>query len=189
MAIENYVLNLDEQFGIEHVVADPWQAELMCQRLEADTGHKRRNSLRRYGSQPWVKALPPTATNLRTQATLCLECFRDRRLRLYDCPELRYDLERLHVEEKAGSFRLSSPHDAAGHGDAFSAFSLALVSCHEIAGKKRAVASPFLGWVDSPVALTGQGHRPAPKTRTEMIAEAEPSELQTQLLRMSKRRF
>jgi hypothetical protein len=40
------------------------------------------------------------------------------------------------VEEKSYGIRLSSPRDGEGHGDTFSAFSLALLVAHELAGKK-----------------------------------------------------
>ena len=80
--------------------------------------------------------VPPTAANLREQATLCIESFTDRRLQLYDCEPLRHDLLKLRVEEKSYGIRLTSPRDGEGHGDTFSAFSLALLIAHELAGRK-----------------------------------------------------
>ncbi len=135
-AVEHHVLALDERYGLEFVGFDPWQMEHLAQRLEADSAHRRRNVRRRYGSQPWMREIPPTAANLRQQAALTIECFQDRRMQLFDCPPLRRDLERLRVEEKNYGFRLVSPRDETGHGDSASAFCLALLLAHELAGKK-----------------------------------------------------
>ncbi len=137
--VERHLLDLDATFGLESIVFDPWQAELLAQRLEADTGHKRRNNRRRFSKKPWCREMPPSGTNLRNQATLVLECFADRRLLFYPCEEIRRDLLKLRVEEKSYGFRLTSPRDGDGHGDTFSAFALALVVAHEVAGKKRVV--------------------------------------------------
>lgn len=140
MEIERYVLELDEKFGLEAIGADPWQAELLLQRLEADTGHTRRNERRFAGDQPWARGIPPTATNLRAQATMVIETFNDRRLQCYPCEPLRRDLMRIRVEEKSYGIRLNSPRDGDGHGDTFSAFSLALLLAHEYAGQETAIA-------------------------------------------------
>jgi hypothetical protein len=134
--VERHVLELDEAFGLECVAFDPWQAEHMAQTLEVDAGHRRRNQRRIYGSMPWMREVPPTPVNLRQQATLVIELFNDRRLQLYECPPLRRDLSKLRVEEKSYGVRLVSPRDGEGHGDTFSAFALALLLGHEIAGKK-----------------------------------------------------
>lgn len=134
--VERHILGLDAKYGLEFVAADPWQAEHMMQRLEVDSGHRRRNQRRLYNAQPWVRSIPPTAANLRQQATLVIESFQDRRLRFYDCPLLQRDLRKVRCEEKSYGMRLTSPRDGDGHGDLFSAFSLALLIAHEIAGKK-----------------------------------------------------
>jgi len=145
--IEQYILRLDQEFDIEFCAIDPWQAELLGQRLEQDSEHRRRNQRRIFNSQPWVRAVQPTAANLRQQASLTIESFTDRRLKLYDYPPLRTDLEKLRVEERpGGSFRLTSPRDNTGHGDSFSAFALALMMAHEVAGKKPAQAGIVGVW-------------------------------------------
>jgi hypothetical protein len=138
--VEKHVLELDQRFGLETVAFDPWQAEHMAQRLEADTGHKRRNSNRRWWAKPWMKEIPPTAANLRQQATLTIESFADRRLQFYPCEHLNRDLHKLRVEEKSYGIRLTSPRDGEGHGDTFSAFANALIAAHELAGKVPMVA-------------------------------------------------
>lgn len=135
-AVERRILEFDKQWGLEQVAFDPWQMEHLAQRLEADSGRRRRNQRRRFGSAPWMREVPPTGANLREQATLTIECFQDRRLALYPCEQLKRDLLKLRVEEKSYGIRLVSPRDGDGHGDLFSAFANALVIAHELAGKR-----------------------------------------------------
>jgi len=138
--VERHVLAMDELFGLEFVAFDPWQAEHLAATLEADSGRRRRNQQRRFGNQPWMREVPPTAANLREQATLTIECFGDRRLEFYDCEPLRYDLRKLRAEEKSYGFRLVSPRDEHGHGDTFSAFANGLLVAHEVTTKRPVVA-------------------------------------------------
>jgi phage terminase large subunit-like protein len=142
--VEKYILQLDARYALEAVAFDPWQAEHLAQRLEAESAHRRRNQQRRHWAQPWMREVPPTAANLREQATLVLESFADRRLQMHPCEPLRRDLLRLRVEEKSYGIRLTSPRDASGHGDTFSAFSLALLLAHEHAGKRRVTAGAIV---------------------------------------------
>jgi phage terminase large subunit-like protein len=142
--IQRHILRLDERFGLEFVAFDPWQAEHLAQTIEADTTRRRRNARRRWGKQPFMRDMPPTAANLRQQASLTIESFQDRRLQLYDCEPLRHDLQKLRVEEKSYGYRLVSPRDGTGHGDTASAFCLALIIAHELAGQKpRSCTVPF----------------------------------------------
>jgi len=147
MEIELYLLGLDQRFGLEFCASDPWQAELLLQRLDADAGHRSRNHRRIYGSQPWTREIPPTATNLREIATLTIECFQDHRLHCYECEPLKRDLLKLRVEERQSgqTFRLTSPRDGEGHGDCFSAFANALLIAHEIAGKRPNIVRSLTG--------------------------------------------
>ncbi len=143
LEVERHLLELDERFGLEYVGFDPWQMEHLAQTLEADAGHRRRNQRRIYNSQPWMREIPPTATYLRQQATMTIESFNDRRVQLYDCEPLRRDLDKLRVEEKSYGIRLVSPRDGEGHGDTFSAFALALLMAHEVAGNRPFVVRPL----------------------------------------------
>jgi hypothetical protein len=171
LEVERHILELDERFGLEAVVCDPWQAESMMQRLEVDSGHRRRNQRRRFNSQPWVRSIPPTAANLREQATLVIESFGDRRLQLFDCEPLRRDLLKLRCEEKSYGIRLTSPRDGEGHGDTFSAFSLALLVGHELAGKKpfvvRSLLDPFVFDTTQPMPTVMQ------RASARLAAEAD----------------
>lgn len=137
--VERHILDLDRRFGLEFVGFDPWQAELLAQRLEADSERRRRNQRRRHWVEPWMQEVTPTAANLREIATLTIESFTDRRLELFDCVALRNDLLKLRVEEKSYGIRLTSPRDGDGHGDTFSAFSLALTLAHDLSGKKKTI--------------------------------------------------
>ncbi len=57
---------------------------------------------------------------------------------------MRRDLLKLRCEEKSYGIRLTSPRDGEGHGDTFSAFSLALLVGHELAGRKPTIAGRSL---------------------------------------------
>lgn len=138
--VERHLLELDERFNLECVGFDPWQAESMAQRLEVWSEHKRRSERKCYhDDKPWMQEVPPSATNLRDQCTLVIEAFADRRLKLFPCEPLRVDLLKLRAEEKSYGIRLTSPRDGEGHGDSYSAFALALLKAHEIAGAKPSV--------------------------------------------------
>jgi hypothetical protein len=114
--VEKHVLDLDQRFGLETVVLDPWQAELLGQRLEADTMHRRRNQRRRSWASPWVQSMPPTGPTLREQCSLTIECFQDQRFQFYDCPALKRDFLKLRVEQRQYGLRLTSPRDGAELG-------------------------------------------------------------------------
>lgn len=138
--VEKHVLEMDALFGLQYVGFDPWQAELLASRIEADSGRRRRNQQRRNWAKPFMHEVQPTAANLRAQATLVIETFNDRRFEAFHCEPLRQDLYKLRVEEKSYGIRLTSPKDETGHGDTFSAFSLALLVGHELGNKRPTVA-------------------------------------------------
>jgi hypothetical protein len=96
---------------------------------------KIRGEVRGTNRRVWLPMVEvaPVGANLQRQATVVLEAFSDRRLSLYADADLRRDLNRMRVVEKAYGFRLESPHDSEGHGDMGSAFCLALLAASEIA--------------------------------------------------------
>lgn len=163
--VEQHILDLDKQFGIEQVGFDPWQAELLASRVEADAGRRRRNQRRRRWAEPFMNELPPTAANLREQASLTIESFTDRRLEMYECGALRHDLQRLRAEDTAQGFKLRSPRDGHGHGDTFSAFALALVLAHKHNLKRPVVAGTSTKGMDQ--------HMQAQLRRIRRINDAE----------------
>ena len=139
-AIEDHILMLDRRFKLQSVQFDPSQAIGMAQRLELATEHRRRDEKwfgsSRHRPAGWMTEVPATGANLRDQASLTIQVFRDRNISLYPCQPLRHDLLRLRCEEKSYGYRLSSPRDGSGHGDSASAFMLALPKAHEIAGSR-----------------------------------------------------
>lgn len=143
ITVEKHLLEIDRQFGLEAVGFDPWQAEHLAQTIEADSERQQRNARRSNAAEPFMREVPPTATNLRQQATLTIEFFNDRRVIAYDCEDLRRDLNKLRVEEKSYGARLVSPRDGDGHGDTFSAFANALSIAHQAAGE----SSPFFTYI------------------------------------------
>jgi len=167
--IEYYILQLDKRFGLEQVVLDPWQAELLGQRLETDTTHRRRNQRRRLWTKPWVNMLPPSSVTLRDQASLTIESFADHRFRFYDYDPLRRDLLKLRAEEKQYGIRLTSPRDGEGHGDTFSAFALALLVGHEYTHAK----SNPIGIVSQDGNLVGSGPNSTERTVQEKFRQIE----------------
>ncbi|QDT56277.1 Phage Terminase [Caulifigura coniformis] len=149
MEVERYVRALDRKFALRRIGFDPWQAEHLAQRLEADAGHRRRQQHLPARVEPWMKEIPPSGANLRDMASLVLESFTDRRFQFFPCAPLHADLLKLRVEERPYGYRLVSPRDGDGHGDTFSAFALALLIAHQEAGKRKVVIG----------ALDGQGRR------------------------------
>ena len=99
--VQDCILELDAQYALERVGVDPWNAELLCSQLEASSQHRARNARRRQWTTPWIKEIPPNASNLRDQTSLILQYFGDHRIELFDCPPLARDLMKLRCEEKA----------------------------------------------------------------------------------------
>lgn len=174
LEVESHILEADLRFGLEYIIYDPWQSEHLAQTLEADTNHRRRNQRRAYSAQPWMIELPPTAANQRQQASLMIEFFNDHRIQLYDCEPLRRDLKKLRLEEKTnGSYRLVSPRDGEGHGDTVSAFALALVKAHEVAGSRRFVLTDIGGGGKYTNHLDAWNARVAEYERQQALAQQD----------------
>lgn len=107
-------------FGMKGVLYDPWQGEYLAQ------------SLREHGLM--ADPMPFIGQNLNLMATTVLECFRSRRIALYDEPELLDDLRNLTVEEKPYGFRLQAARTAeGGHGDRATALAIGLPKATEVA--------------------------------------------------------
>jgi phage FluMu gp28-like protein len=103
--------------------------------------------------------VPPTGQNLRDIASLTIESFTDHRVQLFACEPLLRDLKRLRVEERSSgtSWRLTSPRDGDGHGDSFSAFSIALLVASALSGEESVdVLDGWFGDDDSTDAFTAR---------------------------------
>jgi phage terminase large subunit-like protein len=130
--VEDSLVEIHDRFDLKQLNYDPWQATHMASRLQAGgLGSLVRGTNRRVWL-PMVE-VAPVGANLQRQATVVLEAFSDRRLSLYPDSDLRRDLHRMRVVEKAYGFRLESPRDSEGHGDMGSAFALAMLAASEIA--------------------------------------------------------
>ncbi|WP_168564991.1 hypothetical protein [Crateriforma spongiae] len=124
MDVEQELRRCCQVYGLDTIAYDPWQAELLAQRLSYD--------LRRVDLLPVV----PSGANLRDMASRLIEAFTDRRVTLYEDRVLRHELVHLRIEERSFGFRLVSPRDETGHGDLASAFVNALYVGFDIAGRK-----------------------------------------------------
>jgi phage terminase large subunit-like protein len=126
--VEAAIVAVNERFGLSCVACDPWQSELMVQRLQ------------RRGLPVYL--LQQTGINLQAQASAVLDGFRERIIDLYPCDQLLADLRGLQVAERHYGFRLVSPRatrtdtHATAHGDSATGFSLGMLAA------KRAVLRP-----------------------------------------------
>jgi hypothetical protein len=138
-AVEKHVEDACRTWNLAAVYCDPWQCEQMIQ------------SLSRRGLP--VEGIPQTTTTLGEMATVLLEKFADRTIHLFEHDHLLADLRRLRLIDRPGGYRLDSPRGPAGHGDAATAFLLAL-----LAGK-RLLGDPNAGYYGSLQNKIGIGPR------------------------------
>jgi len=127
--VESEMRQLVTQFNLDTIGYDPWQAQHIADRLRFD------------GVE--CREINPTGKNLQDIASRVLEVFNDRRLVLYEDPNLRRDLMKLRFEERSYGFRLTSPRDQQGHGDTFSAFANAVLCASEVSGRPMFIAGPW----------------------------------------------
>jgi phage terminase large subunit-like protein len=116
--VEEAVFAASEQFLLAGVAVDPSQAELMVQRL-ASRGVN-------------VYTYDFTPQHLREMASAVTEEFRERGIDLYPDKDLLADLGALRLVERSYGCRLESPRGPNGHGDAATAFALALVAARSL---------------------------------------------------------
>ncbi len=117
--VERAVLEALARYDAEAVVADPWQAVFMVQRL-------RRQGIR-------VIEWPFTARNQNLMATRLLEVFRNRTIAMYRDELLIGELMKLSIIERPAGFRLEAPRDKSGHCDVAMSVAMGLpVACQWI---------------------------------------------------------
>lgn len=119
-AVEDAVREADQRFGLACVAYDTYQCAYMGERL--------------VKAGVFALAVDPTAPNLRAMASAVLTAFSDRTVDLWPDPALKADLGALRVEEKSYGVRLTSPRGPSGHGDAATAFSLAMLAASRSVG-------------------------------------------------------
>lgn len=178
-AIEDACFAAHAAYSLQGLTIDFWQAAFMGQRLARGAGDfgLAKPRFDHFGLPPPARpAVPviefmPHSKNLQAVATAVREAFADRRVMLYENADLKADLKRLRlVERPNSSFRLMSPEVLAAtregtgagtpHGDAATAFSLAMLAASERA------TSPIV-WVggdgnepfEEPRALSDAGRR------------------------------
>jgi phage terminase large subunit-like protein len=120
--VESGVVSAYERFGLVTIGYDPYQAELMSQRLSRV-------------NIP-MREMPFVGKNLDTMATTLLEVFRSRRIDLFPHDRLVADLRRLSIEEKSYGHRLSATRDIDGHADLATALAIALPAAVELASQR-----------------------------------------------------
>lgn len=131
--VELHLLKWNDEYKLREANLDPWQAALLCQRLQQADVEVRETSF--------------TPANLQAMASTTLECFNDRQVDLYPHDDLRRDLLKAALVEKGYGFRIEFPSDAkTGHCDLGQAFVLALLSAKEVAGDTRRVARLLISY-------------------------------------------
>ena len=118
--VEAAIVAANERFNLSCVACDPWQSELMVQRLQ------------RRGLA--IFSLQQHGQSLQAQASAVLDVFRERSIELFRHDALIGDLRSLQVAERLYGFRLISPKtsnmntNATAHGDCATAFSIGLLA-------------------------------------------------------------
>jgi hypothetical protein len=110
--IEKAILEIHRRYNLAAVGYDPWQSEYLAERL-------------RKAGVP-MQAVTFVPQNLQGMAQATLEAFNERRVDLYDHPQLLADLRALRVVEKGYGIRLESPRGPSGHGDCATAMSIGM---------------------------------------------------------------
>jgi len=111
-AVEKAVIEQHKRFRFNSVQYDPHQAQYMADRL------------RKAGVN--MVEVPFVGKHLNEMASTLLEVFRSHQIRLFDCPRLAEDLQRLMIVEKSFGFKLEAIRDEGGHADTATALALAL---------------------------------------------------------------
>ena len=102
--VEADTLQAAKRFRVDHVRYDPWQADLMAQRL-------------RKAGVPMAE-IPFVPKHLDLMAKALMNTFRNRKLLLYPEPDLMRDLERVNIAERSWGYKLECSHDEdEGHAD------------------------------------------------------------------------
>jgi hypothetical protein len=112
MEVEHCVLTAHKLYGFRCVGYDPWQCNLMAQRLASQ-------------GVP-MREVPFTAGNKDEMARALLNAFTNRLIALYPDKDLERDLLRLRIKEGPLGYRLDAVKDADGHADRAIALSIIL---------------------------------------------------------------
>lgn len=132
-AVEAALVELHRIFRLAAVAVDPWQAQLLIERLQ------------RAGIPAYP--VPFVSENLRAMAQATLDAFNERQIEMYRDAELIADLKSLRVKETGNSFRLFSVRGEGGtaHSDVAQALSLGLVAAKRLEYSSAAAGPPYAG--------------------------------------------
>lgn len=120
--VEEAVFQSNKRYRYKGVYYDPSQAQLMAQRL------------RKRGVK--MIEVPFVGSNLNLMASSVMTAFRQRRVDLYNDPQLIKDLGRLNISPKSWGFKLEAARNSTGHADTAIAFAIGLPYAMELAGKQ-----------------------------------------------------
>jgi hypothetical protein len=115
--VERSVLRLHEHYGLASLAYDPFQCELLAERLSSE-------------GVP-CERVPFTPANLQTMASTMLDTFTARMIDLFPHERLLSDLRNLKLAERTYGVRLTSPRGPHGHGDLATSLALALFASRE----------------------------------------------------------
>ena len=135
MAVERECLEVNKRYRPVVFSYDAWQAALLAQRLE----------LQRVP----MKEMVFSSKNLTLMAQTLVECFRNRRIEIFNEPKLISDLRRLQIEERPFGIRITATRDSEGHADLATALIIALPFCVEESGKVPVVAGAITASFDN----------------------------------------
>jgi hypothetical protein len=116
--VEETIYAAHRRYGLGRVLYDPFQAELLAQRLR-----KRGVPMESYSF---------AGKNLTALASNLLDAFRSGLVKLYPCP-LIDDLRRLGIAETSwGGYKLTAERSAFGHCDEAIAYALSVTACKDL---------------------------------------------------------
>lgn len=120
-AVEEAVFQANKKYRFKGVYYDPSQAQLMAQRLR-----KRKVNM---------IEVPFVGQSLTLMAASVMTAFRQRRIDLYNDPQLIRDLGRLSIAPKSFGYKLEAARNSTGHADTAIAMAIALPYAAELSGK------------------------------------------------------
>jgi phage terminase large subunit-like protein len=143
--VEAAIIDLHKRLNLSAVAVDPFQAEMLVQRLQ------------RKGIP--IYTLSMTGITLQAMASAVTDVFREKSVDLYPDDQLLADLRGLRIADRNYGFRLVSPRatrmdtHATQHGDTATGFSLAMLAAKRAAlHPGREVPGRLVCWPEAPAA-------------------------------------
>ncbi len=119
--VEEAVFKAAKKYRFRGVYYDPSQAQLMAQRL------------RKRGVK--MVEVPFVGSSLNLMASSVVTAFRQKRIDLYNDPQLIRDLGRLNISPRSFGFKLEAARNSSGHADTAIALAIALPYASELASR------------------------------------------------------